>query len=74
MTRAPLKTLAAEADMQAALTLLGDGEVNQAPVLRDGNLVGLLSRADLLRFLKMSQELRLPRRTTQVAGAPGHGK
>jgi hypothetical protein len=36
------------------------------PVLQDGRLVGLLSRADVLRYLQLRDELR-------IRGLPGSG-
>lgn len=59
MTPVPLKTLAPEADLNAGLKLLAEGELNQVPVVQDGRLLGLLSRADILRFLQLRDELDL---------------
>ncbi len=59
MSRGPLKTISAEADLNEALRLLVEGEVNQVPVVRDGQALGLLTRADILRFLQLRDELHL---------------
>jgi Zn-dependent protease/predicted transcriptional regulator len=61
MTPAPLKTVSPGADMNNALQLLVDGTLNQLPVVDNGQLVGMLSRADLLRFLQLREELDIRR-------------
>jgi Zn-dependent protease/CBS domain-containing protein len=61
MTPVPLKTIAPDADMQTALELLVDGSLNQLPVVRDGTAVGMLTRADVLRFLQLREELHIQR-------------
>ncbi len=66
MTPAPLKTIAPETELSDALGLLVDGELNQLPVMQDGRLVGMLSRADVLRYLQLRDELR-------IRGLPGTG-
>jgi Zn-dependent protease/CBS domain-containing protein len=65
MTPVPLRMVAPETELSRALELLVEGTFNQVPVARDGMVVGLLSRADILRFLQLRDELairRLPRR------------
>lgn len=59
MTPTPLKMVSPDADLSVALELLVDGGFNQLPVARDGQVVGLLSRADILRFLQLRDELDL---------------
>jgi Zn-dependent protease/CBS domain-containing protein len=59
MTPAPLKTVSSSTDLAEALQLLVDGTLNQLPVVDDGLLVGMLSRADLLRFYQLRDSLRL---------------
>jgi Zn-dependent protease len=61
MTPVPLKTVSPNTAMSRALEMLVDGTLNQAPVVQDGRVVGLLSRADLLRFLQLREELNLRR-------------
>jgi Zn-dependent protease/predicted transcriptional regulator len=61
MTAAPLKTVSPDADVNSTLQLLVEGSLNQVPVVRDQQLVGLLSRADILRFLQLREELGLRR-------------
>ena len=78
MTRVPLKTVSPEADLSAALELMVDSGVHQLPILRNGTLVGLLSRADVLRYLQLGPQLQ-PRGSAQPAAraattvaAPAH--
>jgi CBS domain-containing protein len=67
MTRPPLETLAPEADLSAALELMVTSGVHQLPILRDGALVGLLSRADFLHYLQLGAAP--PRGAAQPAAA-----
>ena len=53
MTRMPLWTLDRHDDLVHGLEMLGEHSINQAPVLEDGRLVGLLSRADIIRFMHL---------------------
>ncbi len=54
MTRADrLATIAPDDEAMEALTRLAQRDVRQLPVLKDGRLVGLLRRSDLLRWLQM---------------------
>lgn len=59
MTAAPLKTVAADTELSAAIGLMADSGLHQLPVLLNGRLVGMLSRADIMRFLQLRQELHL---------------
>jgi Zn-dependent protease/CBS domain-containing protein len=59
MTPTPLKTVSSTAELTEALELLVEGTLNQLPVVDDGLLVGMLSRADLLRFYQLRGSLRL---------------
>jgi CBS domain-containing protein len=59
MTPVPLKTVPVEADLAAALQLMVDGTLNQVPVIQAGRVVGLLRRADMLRFRQLRDELQL---------------
>jgi predicted transcriptional regulator len=61
MTPPPLKTTAPETDLSSALGLLVEGELNQLPVVNQGRLVGMLTRANVLRFLQLRDELRIRR-------------
>lgn len=57
MTRSPLHTVDTDDDLSSALKLLAEYALNQVPVLSGGRLVGLLSRADVIRYLQLSREL-----------------
>ena len=59
MTSSPLATLAPEADLSAALELMVEKRVHQLPIVRDGVLVGMLSRSDVMRYLQLGNELHL---------------
>lgn len=64
MTRAPLKTVPLRSDLAAALKIMVDGNINQLPVTDGSRIVGVLTRADILRYLHLRDELHLePERT-----------
>ena len=44
-------------DLNNALRSLAGKELNQIPVMANGQMVGLLSRADIIRFFQTRQEL-----------------
>ncbi len=68
MTRESLRTVKPEDDLNAAMKFIAQYDLNQVPVVSQGKLVGLLSRADVINYLHMSQELgiRRGRRTRPV--------
>ncbi len=57
MTRHPLHAVMKDDDLNSALKLLAQHGLNQVPVLDGERLVGLLSRADIIRYLQLTQEL-----------------
>lgn len=59
MTRAPLRTVGPRTDLASAVGVLVDGTLNQLPVVTGGRVVGMISRADVLRFLQLRDELHL---------------
>ncbi|MCJ7742956.1 MAG: site-2 protease family protein [Dehalococcoidales bacterium] len=59
MTREPLYSVTPEDDLNAAMKLITQHDLNQVLVLSQGQCVGLLSRADIIRYLQLSQELRM---------------
>lgn len=63
MTREPLYSVAPEDDINSAMRLLAQHDVNQVLVLRQGQCVGLLSRADIIQHLQFSQELGMKRQS-----------
>jgi predicted transcriptional regulator len=66
----PLKTLAPEADLSAALELMVANGVHQLPIVHDGALVGMLSRSDVMRYMQLGAELNL-RGSAASKAAPG---
>jgi len=61
MTRMPLRTVAPEADLAAAVEVMATTGLNQLPVVIDGRLVGLVSRASVFRLLQVRRELGIYR-------------
>jgi len=57
MTREPLYSVGVDDDLNLALKLLAQHDLNQLLVLREGQLVGFLNRADIIRYLQLNQEL-----------------
>jgi Zn-dependent protease len=57
MTRSPLESVNENDDLNGALRILASKGLNQIPVMGNGQLVGLLSRADVIRYLQTRQEL-----------------
>jgi Zn-dependent protease/CBS domain-containing protein len=57
MTPAPLITVKENDDLNEALQLLSQKDLNQVAVISDGKFVGLLSRSDIIRYLYTRQEL-----------------
>lgn len=58
MTRQPLYTVSPEDDLNQAMTLLGQHDLNQLLVVSGGQCAGLLSRAEIIRYLQLTQELK----------------
>jgi Zn-dependent protease/CBS domain-containing protein len=61
MTRAPLYTVAPDDNLNTAMMLIAQHDINQVLIKENGKCAGLLSRADIIRFIQMSQELGLRR-------------
>ena len=57
MTRTPLWTLKPDDELAHGLEMLGEHSINQAPVLEEGRLVGLLSKADIAQFMRLNSKL-----------------
>ncbi len=60
MTREPLHAVRPDSEMAEALGLMAENDLNQVLVVKDGALVGLLSRADIIRYLQYRSELGIP--------------
>lgn len=59
MTRSPLDAVDENESLNAALRAMAQKDLNQVPVMGDGQMVGLLSRADVIRYLQTRRELGL---------------
>jgi CBS domain-containing protein len=53
-----LHSVRPDASVTDALEIMGREDVNQLPVIRDGRLAGIISRAHILRTLRTRAELR----------------
>jgi Zn-dependent protease/CBS domain-containing protein len=69
MTGMPLKTVSPDSELSAAIALMAESGLHQLPVLQGDNVVGLLGRADIVRFLQLRQELHLSGRDVSPGGA-----
>ncbi len=59
MTRGPLYSVKPDDDLNQAMRLIAQHDLNQVLVLNDGQCAGLLSRAEIIRYLQLAQELRV---------------
>lgn len=57
-----LVTVTPDSALRAAVDALGEGDYEQLPVVEDGRLVGLLTRADVMRLLQIREALKLDAR------------
>lgn len=60
MSRQPLYRVGPGDDLAQALRLMGEHTINQVLVTEEGKLVGLISRAHVIRYLQGVKELGLP--------------
>lgn len=63
MTRAPLQCVSPEDDLAKAMAMIAEQDVNQVLVCTDSGLVGIISRADIIRHLQFTQELGMRRKS-----------
>ena len=56
MTQTPLHTVTTADDLNAALALLAKHGLNQLIVLEEGRLVGMVGRADIIRYLQFTEQ------------------
>jgi CBS domain-containing protein len=66
---APVVTVDAETDVVEVARLLAAHRIKRVPVIEDGHMVGILSRADLLRVLAAAA----PAAAAAAGGRSGHG-
>ena len=59
MHRDPIHAVKPEDDLNTAMKLMAQYDLNQIPVLGQGKLVGMLTRADVINYLQLSQELNI---------------
>ena len=59
MTKGPLHSVEPEDDLNQAMKLIAQHDLNQVLVMNDGQCAGLLSRAEIIRYLQLTQELRI---------------
>jgi Zn-dependent protease/CBS domain-containing protein len=62
MTISPLYTVSTEDNLNTALGLIARHDVNQVLIKDQGKCAGMLSRADIIHLIQMSQELGLPQK------------
>lgn len=74
MTRADdLVTVAPSTSIETALQLLAAHDVNQLPVLRGREFLGVISRADILSFIDVRRDLGALTGTATPPAGPGPG-
>jgi CBS domain-containing protein len=60
MTGSALYTVSPEDNLNAAMELIARHDINQVLIKDGGRCGGLLTRADIIRYIQMSQELGIP--------------
>lgn len=63
MTREPLYAVSPEDNLQTAMKLIAQHDINQVLINQQGQCAGLLSRADIIRHLQFSRELGVERQS-----------
>ena len=59
MTGNPLYTVGPNDDLNTAMKLIAQHDLNQILVVSEGQLLGILTRADIIHYLQLSKELRI---------------
>jgi Zn-dependent protease/CBS domain-containing protein len=54
---AKLKSVSPEEDLSTAMQILTEQNINQLPVVKDGNIIGMIARDSLLSFIGIRSEL-----------------
>jgi Zn-dependent protease len=70
MTPAPLATVGPTEHLGVAIRRMAQRGVHQLPVIEDGRLLGLLTRADVLRYLQLRHELGVDNEPGATARSP----
>lgn len=61
MTPMPVLSVEPQEDLADALDLLAENSIHQSPVLYEGRLIGMLTRADIIEYLHRRKELGIDR-------------
>ena len=59
MTRGPLYSVTPDDDLNTALKLIAQHDLNQVLVMESGRCSGLLTRAEIIHYMQLSQELKV---------------
>jgi CBS domain-containing protein len=62
MSSGELKTVTPDDDVYKALQLIARNDINQVIITENDGCAGLLTRADIIRYVQMSQDLENPPR------------
>ena len=54
---ANLKSVGPDEDLATVLRILTEQNINQLPVVKDGNIIGMIARDNLLSFISVRSEL-----------------
>jgi len=54
---ANLKSVGPDEDLSTVLRILTEQNINQLPVVQDGNIIGMIARDNLLAFISVHSEL-----------------
>jgi len=68
MTRGNLYTVSPDDNLQMAMELIAKHDINQVLIKDGGKCAGLLTRADIIRYIQMSQELGISNRAGDSKG------
>lgn len=60
MTKTPLYIVAPDDNLNTAMKLIAQHDINQVLIKENEKCAGMLSRADIIRYIQMHQELGLP--------------
>ena len=61
MTPMPVLSVEPQEDLSVALELLATNSIHQSPVLYEGRLIGMITRADIIEYLHRRKELGIDR-------------
>lgn len=70
MTKEPLHAVKLDDDLNTAMQVIAQFDLNQIPVLNQGKLVGILSRANVINYLQLKRELGM-KNSSDTKRSPG---